>query len=98
MRSQCAEVTSLGWRDASQSASWSAWSARKSARVGAGQIGEQRVDGVLRVLLVGADHAGRPALDPADDVFVAAALDPAVGVGNGPGLVVERQPGVGTPR
>ena len=33
------------------------------------EVGEDRVDCLLRVLLVGADHAGGTALDPADDVL-----------------------------
>src|ERR1700744_5480600 len=57
----------------------------------AGQIGHQRVDGVLGVLLIGADHTGWPALDPSNDVLVAAALNPTVGVGDGRAFVGERQ-------
>ena len=64
----------------------------KSASSRAAQVREQGVDGVLGVLLVGADHAGRSALDPADHVLVAAALDPAVGVRDGAAPLVERQP------
>src|SRR4029077_17825428 len=59
------------------------------AFAGAGQVVQQGVDGVLGVLLIGADHTGRPALDPPDDVFVAAAVHPAAGVGDGRVLVVE---------
>src|ERR1700751_5463310 len=65
---------------------------RQPRRVSSGgQISDQGVDGVVGVFFVGADHSGRSALDPADDVLVAAACDPAGGVGDGPAVVVERQ-------
>ncbi|CNY54587.1 Uncharacterised protein [Mycobacterium tuberculosis] len=67
------------------------------ALLGVAKILDQGVDGVLGVLLVGPDHPGRPALDPPDDVFVGAAVDSAADVGDGPALVVERQPGRGHP-
>jgi hypothetical protein len=63
--------------------------------VGASKVADQGVDGVLRVLFVGADHPRRTALDPADDVLIATAFHPAGGVRNGPALLVERQPGRG---
>ena len=54
---QWSSVTSFGCRSNSHSASSSEWSSPTSARSGAAQVGEQRVDGLLRVLLVAADHA-----------------------------------------
>ena len=95
---QWSSVTSLGCRDSSHSTSVLGVVVAEVGERPRREIGEQRVDGVLRVLLVAADHAGRPALDPADDVLVAAALDPAVGVRDGAGPVVERQPGRGHAR
>jgi len=65
--------------------------AGRLVRAGAAQVGDQGVDGVLGVLLVGADHPAWPPLDPPDDVLVAAARYPAVGVGDGPAPLVERQ-------
>ncbi len=55
------------------------------------QVLEQGVDGVLGVFLVRSDYAGRSTLDPANDVFVAAARDSSATVGDGGAIGVKRQ-------
>src|SRR3954463_3163949 len=48
-----------------------------------GEVGEQVADGLVGVLLVGADDPGGPALDPPDDVLAVVPVDAALGVGHG---------------
>ncbi len=62
------------------------------------QVRDQGVDGLLRVALVAADHPGGPALDPADDVLVATAVDPAAVCGIVPLRSSNGRPGSSTPR
>src|SRR6185312_9608866 len=70
--------------------------AGRRVAVGGCEIGEDRIDGLLRVLLVGADHPGGTSLDPADDVLAWQGLtrlgvgDAARGVGDHAGALVER--------
>ena len=77
-----------------------AGSRRRAVRRG-GEVGEDRVDGLLGVLLVRADHAGGAALDPADDVLAGeggpggGVDDAAVGVGDHAGALVEGDAGEG---
>ena len=57
----------------------------------AGQVLPEILDGVLRVALVGADHPGRSALDPAGHIVVGAADHLAPVVRDGAPAVVEGQ-------
>src|SRR5205085_604534 len=62
-----------------------------------GGVGQQGGDRLPGVVLVGADDAGRAALDPAGDVLARrrrpVAQDPARLVGDRAGALVDRQPG-----
>src|SRR5688500_10742945 len=57
------------------------------------EVGQHRVDCLLRVALVRSDDPGGPALDPADGVLARAARDAPVLVGNRAGLLIERHAG-----
>src|SRR5207302_9652688 len=67
--------------------------------VAGGEVREHRVDGLLRVLLVGPDHARGAALDPADHVLPGHRLarlqveDAPARVGDHAAALVEWDPG-----